>query len=292
MNGKFDETASGCDPGNIAADTVPRDGFQAARVLHLAGTRMDSLGDRVIEEAPIALVYNGVPFAVMMATPCDLQDFALGFALAEAIVENASEFELLDVLRSDRGVTLQGLIPAARFEVLQARRRSLAGRSGCGLCGIEALEDAVRPLPHVQSTAHVPRTAITDGMRALASGQSLNAMTGGAHGAAFIAAGEPPVVREDVGRHNALDKVIGALAATRPSRDDLFAHTSRGFAAITSRASWEMLHKAAHAGIAVVAAISAPTSLAIEAADEAGITLIAFARDESMNVYTHAERVT
>lgn len=248
--------------------------------------------DKVIVEAPIALVYNGVSFAVMMATPCDLKDFALGFALAEGIVASASEFELVDILQADRGVTLQGLIPDNRFEALQERRRSLAGRSGCGLCGIEALEDAVRPLPRVQCSASVSREAIAAGMRALARGQSLNALTGGAHAAAFIAADEPPIVREDVGRHNALDKVIGALASTRQSRDALFAHASAGFAAITSRASWEMVHKAAHAGIPVLAAISAPTSLAIEAANAAGITLIAFARDEAMNVYAHAERVT
>lgn len=270
----------------------PSRGLSMARTQRLGADGRDERLDQVIEEAPIALVYNGVPFAVMMATPCDLDDFALGFALAEGIVESTSEFELVDVLRSDRGVTLQGMIPAARFQVLQTRRRSLAGRSGCGLCGVEALEDAVRPLPQVQSAMCIPREAIAAGMRALASGQSLNAITGGAHAAAFVAAGEPALVREDVGRHNALDKVIGALAATRPSRDALFEHTSTGFAAITSRASWEMLHKAAHAGIAVVAAISAPTSLAIEAADAAGITLVAFARDESMNVYTHAERVT
>jgi len=291
MNRKFDGPIPHGDPRELAADTARR-GFRMAQVLHLARARMDSLDDRVIEEAPVALVYNGVPFAVMMATPCDLPDFALGFALAEGIVESASEFELVDVLRSDRGVSLQGLIPARQFEALQARRRSLAGRSGCGLCGVEALEDAVRPLPRVQSATRISRDAIAAGMRALAHGQSLNALTGGAHAAAFIAAGEPPIVREDVGRHNALDKVIGALASTRPSCDALFAHTSTGLAAITSRASWEMLHKAAHAGIAVVAAISAPTSLAIEAADAAGITLVAFARDESMNVYTHAECVT
>jgi formate dehydrogenase accessory protein FdhD len=183
------------------------------------------------------------------------------------------------------------LIPATRFEALQARRRNLTGRSGCGLCGVEALEDAVRPLPCVQSAVRFSRNEIAAGMRALARSQSLNAMTGGAHAAAFVVPGQPAIVREDVGRHNALDKVIGALASTRPDRDALFAHTSNGFAAITSRASWEMLHKAAHAGIAVVAAISAPTSLAIEAAGAAGITLIAFARDESMNIYTHAERM-
>src|SRR6185437_13719169 len=270
----------------------PGRGLSTARTQRIRKDRREENLDRVIEETPIALVYNGVPFAVMMATPCDLQDFALGFALAEGIVESPSEFEWVDVLRSDRGVTLQGLIPAARFKALQARRRSLAGRSGCGLCGVEALEDAVRPLPRVQSATRISPDAIAAGMRALARGQSLNSVTGGAHAAAFIASGEPAIVREDVGRHNALDKVIGALASTRQSRDALFAHTSTGFAAITSRASWEMLHKAAHAGIAVVTAISAPTSLAIEAADAAGITLVAFARDESMNVYTHTERVT
>jgi formate dehydrogenase accessory protein FdhD len=266
-------------------------GLRNVSGLRIRPLRREAFEDHAVEEVPVALLYNGVPFAVMMATPCDLQDFALGFALTEGIVESAAEFELVDVLRSDRGVALQGLIPPGRFEALQARRRSLAGRSGCGLCGIEALEDAVRPLPRVQSATRVSQGAIASGMRALAHGQSLNALTGGAHAAAFIAAGEPPIVREDVGRHNALDKVIGALASTKQSRDALFAHTSTGFAAITSRASWEMLHKAAHAGIAVVAAISAPTSLAIEAADAAGMTLVAFARDESMNVYTHTERV-
>ena len=269
----------------------PSRGLSMARTLRLGTDRRDERLDQVIEEAPVALVYNGVPFAVMMATPCDIEDFALGFALAEGIVESASEFELVDVLRSEHGITLQGLIPAARFEALQARRRSLTGRSGCGLCGIEALEDAVRPLPRVQSAARFSQNEITAGMRALARGQSLNAKTGGAHAAAFVVPDQPAIVREDVGRHNALDKVIGALASTRLDRDALFAHTSNGFAAITSRASWEMLHKAAHAGIAVVAAISAPTSLAIEAAEAAGITLIAFARDESMNIYTHAERM-
>jgi formate dehydrogenase accessory protein FdhD len=270
----------------------PSRGLSMARTQRLRADGRDERLDQVIEEAPVALVYNGVPFAVMMATPCDLEDFALGFALAEGIIESASEYGLIDVLRSDRGVTLQGLIPAARFEALQARRRNLTGRSGCGLCGVEALEDAVRPLPRVPSAARFSHDAIAAGMRALARGQSLNAMTGGAHAAAFVVPGQSASVREDVGRHNALDKVIGALASTRRNRDGLFAYTSTGFAAITSRASWEMLHKAAHAGIAVVAAISAPTSLAIEAAEAAGITLIAFARDESMNVYTHAERVT
>ncbi|TAN07349.1 MAG: formate dehydrogenase accessory sulfurtransferase FdhD [Rhodanobacteraceae bacterium] len=266
-------------------------GVSDLALLRLRPRGREQVADKVITEAPIALVYNGVPFAVMMATPCDLEDFALGFALAEGIVASPGEFELVDVLHSDRGVSLQGLIPQARFATLQQRRRSLAGRSGCGLCGIEALEDAVLPLPRIESTATFTRGAIAAGMHTLANSQPLNAATGGAHAAAFIAPGQPAIVREDVGRHNALDKTLGALAADTHSRDALLARTAQGFLAITSRASWEMVHKAAHAGIAVIAAISAPTSLAIQAADAAGITLIAFARDDAMNIYTHAGRV-
>ncbi len=265
-------------------------------VRNLPMARVDAHGrvhqsDQVIVEAPVALVYNGIPYAVMMATPCDLGDFALGFALAEGIVAGAAEFELVDVLRTPRGVTLQGLIPQPRFAALRQRRRNLAGRSGCGLCGVEALEDAVRPLPRATSPTLVARTEIATGMRALADGQSLNALTGGAHAAAFVAARQDPIVREDVGRHNALDKLVGALATDTHAREALAARAAEGFLAITSRASWEIVHKAAHAGIAVIAAISAPTSLAIEAAEAAGITLVAFARDDAMNIYTHPHRI-
>ena len=261
-------------------------GFQQREVLRVDATAREPLTDQVIEETPIALVYNGRSFAVMMATPRDLADFALGFALAEGIVATAGEFELVDTLGTEHGVSLQGLIPHGRFEALQRRRRSLAGRSGCGLCGIESLEDAVRPAPVVASRMRLERAAIAAGMRALADRQPLNAITGGAHAAAFVSGNGSVLVREDVGRHNALDKLIGARAI------DAGINASEGFLAITSRASWEMVHKAAHAGIAVIAAISAPTSLAIEAADAAGVTLIAFARDAAMNVYTHAGRVT
>ena len=263
------------------------DGFRELGVLRLGAAGREQVSDKVIAEAPVALVYNGVPFAVMMATPCDLDDFALGFALAEGIVASPVEFELVDVLKTERGISLQALIPHESFEALQRRKRSLSGRSGCGLCGIESLEEAVRPTPTVAHGPRLERAAIAAGMRALGQAQSLNAVTGGAHAAAFIAEDHPAMVREDVGRHNALDKLIGALARTSGAPP-----VANGFLAITSRASWEMVHKAAHAGIAVIAAISAPTSLAIEAADATGVTLIAFARDESMNVYTHARRVT
>ncbi|HJP96998.1 MAG TPA: formate dehydrogenase accessory sulfurtransferase FdhD [Rhodanobacteraceae bacterium] len=259
-------------------------GIEDLEVLHVAPRSRERLADRVIGEAPVAMVYNGVSFAVMLATPCDLEDFALGFALAEGIIAEPAEFELVDVLRTERGVSLQGLIPSRCFAALADRRRNLAGRSGCGLCGIESLEDAVRPVPRVASAANFSRDAIASGMRALAEAQPLNAATGGAHAAAFVGRDGTSTVREDVGRHNALDKLIGALASQGLTGAD-------GFLAITSRASWEIVHKAAHAGIAVIAAISAPTSLAVSAADAAGITLIAFARNEAMNVYTHANRI-
>jgi formate dehydrogenase accessory protein FdhD len=266
--------------------TEPRRGLSTAHTQRVGNDRRREVLDRVIEEAPVALVYNGVPFAVMMATPCDLEDFALGFALAEGIVASPGEFELVEALKTERGISLQGLIPGERFEALQRRKRSLSGRSGCGLCGIESLEEAVRPTPRVANGPDLDRATIAAGMRRLAQSQPLNAATGGAHAAAFISREHSPVVREDVGRHNALDKLIGALARTPGSPP-----VAAGFLAITSRASWEIVHKAAHAGIAVIAAISAPTSLAIEAADAAGITLIAFARDDSMNIYTHAARI-
>jgi formate dehydrogenase accessory protein FdhD len=269
-----------------AAPTHSDAGIRALNALRIGEAARSEHADHVVTEVPVALVYNGVPFAVMLATPCDLADFALGFALSEGIVANADEFELVDVLTTGGGITLQGLIPAQRFEALHARRRSLAGRSGCGLCGIEALEDAVRPVPVVSADPRLNRAHVSAGMRVLAAHQPLNSLTGGAHAAAFIAADRSGIVREDVGRHNALDKLIGALALDRNTR------ASDGFLAITSRASWEIVAKAAHAGIAVIAAISAPTSMAVEAADAAGITLIAFARDAAMNVYTHARRVT
>lgn len=269
-----------------AKDDSNAHGFRELAVLRVDATARASLADRVVVEAPIALVYNGQPFAVMMATPCDLEDFALGFALAEGIVATRDEFELVDALPTERGISLQGLIPPQRFEALRQRRRTLSGRSGCGLCGIESLEEAVRPAPSVASNLRLDHAVIAAGMRALAERQPLNTFTGGAHAAAFAAMDGTVLVREDVGRHNALDKLIGARAM------DARLHGVEGFLAITSRASWEMVHKAAHAGIAVIAAISAPTSLAVAAADAAGITLIAFARDATMNVYTHALRVT
>ena len=242
--------------------------------------------DSVIAETAIALLYNDQPHAVMMATPADLDDFALGFALSEGVVGDPDEFSLVDTVRHADGIALHGAIPQARFDALDARRRGLAGRSGCGLCGVESIDAAMRPPPTVTATARFTRGDVATALDLLASRQPLNDASGGVHAAGFFDPNAGTlVVREDVGRHNALDKMAGALA--RAGTDP-----SAGLLVITSRASYEMVHKAATCGIGLLVAISAPTDLAIRAADAAGLTLAAFARGEALNVYSHPHRLT
>jgi FdhD protein len=269
---------------------LPAAGLRGASALRIGHDGRGAFNDSVIEETPVAMLYNGIAYAVMMATPCDLEDFALGFALTEGVVEQAQEFELVDCLRSAHGISLQALIPQARLDALEQRKRNLAGRSGCGLCGVESLQEAVRPLRHVETGTCIATPMINRGLQQLTGWQPLNAASGGAHAAGFVYA-DGILVREDVGRHNALDKLIGALARGTDDRASTSWRAGEGLLAITSRASYEIVHKAASAGIAVIAAISAPTSLAIELAEQAGVTLIGFARDSGMNVYTHAQRL-
>lgn len=260
-------------------------GLRRLRAQRIHGVTRIEHEDAVVVETPIALLYNGLSFAVMMATPSDLEDFALGFALSEGIVARADEFRLVDTVRSDAGIALHGAIPQARYDALEGRRRNLEGRSGCGLCGVESLREAVRPVPVVTGGTIVSTTMIRTALAGLANQQPLNALSGGVHAAGFVHPGGL-FVREDVGRHNALDKLIGALA-----RHPDIADRSGGFLVITSRASFEIVHKAATAGIATVVAISAPTDLAIRIAEQAGITLAAFARGDTFNVYTHPGRI-
>jgi formate dehydrogenase accessory protein FdhD len=256
-------------------------GLKPALGLRVEGGHGESFIDHVVEETPVALLYNGRSYAVMMATPCDLQDFALGFALTEGIVGHADEFRLVDCLRTTHGISLQAAIPQGRFDALAERSRNLAGRSGCGLCGVETLEAAIRPVRRLDDRSSVSAAAISDGLYQLAQAQPLNRISGGVHAAGFVHA-NGILVREDVGRHNALDKLVGALA---------IATVGAGFLVITSRASYEIVHKAAAAGIAIVVAMSAPTDLAIRLAAEADITLAAFARGQTMTVYTRTDRV-
>ncbi len=251
---------------------------KAIRIDHGQRSEFD---DQVIEELPIAMLYNGVSYAVMMATPSDLEDFALGFSLSEGIIENIEQFSFIEAVQNDLGLSIETAIPQARFDLLAERRRNIAGASGCGLCGIESLQAAMRSAPRVNSAPRISIAAITKGVQALSERQPLNQKSGGVHAAAFVHA-DGILVREDVGRHNALDKLIGALAK-QDSGD--------GFLVLSSRASYELVHKAATANIGIVVAISAPTSMAIQLAESCGITLICFARGEQMNVYTHAARV-
>lgn len=251
-----------------------------------AGTRS------VPEETPVAITYNRATYAVMMATPADLEDFALGFSLTEGVVSAPDDIEDLEIVPAEGGIELRLTIAPARAATLIERRRYLAGATGCGLCGMESLAEAVRPLPRVPEGLRVAPAVIGAAMATLAPAQSLNEATSAVHGAGFFLPQQGLLaLREDVGRHNALDKLVGALATDTHAREALAARAAEGFLAITSRASWEIVHKAAHAGIAVIAAISAPTSLAIEAAEAAGITLVAFARDDAMNIYTHPHRI-
>jgi formate dehydrogenase accessory protein FdhD len=255
--------------------------IEAVSAVRIEGDARSGFADEVIAEAPIALLYNGLAFAVMLATPADLEDFALGFSLSEGIVADAGQWQLLERVDTTDGITLDMAIPQARADTLDGRRRRLAGHSGCGLCGVESLQAALPPVAPVTRGEAVPAERIREALAQLAERQPLNHRSGGVHAAAFVHAGGL-LVREDVGRHNALDKVLGARAR---------AGLGDGFLVVTSRASVEMVHKAATMGIGLLVAISAPTSLAIALADEAGLTLAAFARGEAMTVYTHPDGI-
>ena len=264
-------------------------GLRLHGALRIADGEAQPRDEWVIEETPVALLYNDLPFAVMMATPTDLDDFALGFALCEGIVDDPGEFALVDIVRSDDGIALHAAIPQARYDRLAARTRTLEGRSGCGLCGAEALQSVLAPLPRVSTQARASAARIHDTLARMTAAQALNARSGGAHAAACAGANaddDALLVREDVGRHNAVDKVVGACLRARPhaGHDD-------ALLAVTSRASFEIVRKAARAGIGIVAAVSAPTDLAIRQADAAGIALVAFARDGRMTVYSRPERI-
>lgn len=235
--------------------------------------------DRVAEESPVALEYNGISHAVMLASPGDLEEFALGFSLSEGILEHADELYECDVQPGCDGYTVTMRIASSCFHRLKDKRRSLTGRTGCGLCGAETLAQAIRRPPPVAGSAAFTLQQIKQGMAAMQAQQYLQQRTGATHGAAWMdAEGRIVLVREDVGRHNALDKLIGAMAI-RGIR------ASGGAALITSRASYEMVQKCATVGIAFLAAISAPTALAIRLAEQTGVTLIGFVRERGHVVY-------
>ena len=256
---------------------------RAAKRLTAAGG--EALDEIVAEEVAVALVYNGISHAVMMATPCDLEDFARGFSLTERIVDKPSEIYDIEVEPVEGGIEVRLDIAAQHMARLRERRRSLAGRTGCGLCGVDSIEAAMRPVTVVGDAPPVSRGAIERAMAALPLEQRINRVNGATHAAGWARPdGALLAVREDVGRHNALDKLGGALAKSGALQPG-------GFVVVTSRCSYEMVHKAAALGAAAIAAVSAPTSLAIETAEQAGIALAAFVRDGRLTVYANADRI-
>lgn len=242
--------------------------------------------DMLADEVPVALVYNGISHAVMMATPSDLEDFALGFSLTEALIDHPGECYGIDIEAGGAGVAVHLDVASRAFMALKERRRSLAGRTGCGLCGVDSLDQVYRTLPGRRSDAVLTGAAVRAALAALPGRQALNGVTGATHAAAWCdLAGNLAVVREDVGRHNALDKVVGALA-----RDPALRAVD-GFALVTSRVSVEMVQKAAMAGAAGIVGVSAPTATAVRMAEGAGMVLLAFARGDRFTCYAGRERL-
>jgi FdhD protein len=246
-----------------------------------ASTRM------VPEETPIALSYAGTTHAVMMASPADFEDFALGFSLTEGIIASPDEIEAIEVEDHGAGVDIQIRLKDQANTRFQARRRRLAGPVGCGLCGIESIEEAMRSVPEVGATSlDLTAADIVQSVRLLSKMQPLHAETGAVHAAGFYIPGQGIIAaREDVGRHNALDKLAGALARKGVAG-------SSGAVIVTSRVSVEMVQKTAAIGAAFIVAVSAPTALAIRTAEEAGMTLIALVRGDDFDIFTHPHRIT
>jgi len=259
---------------------------QPASVRRVArdGTAMDRI-DVLAEETPVALVYNGISHAVMMASPADLEDFALGFSVSEGIADGKEDLGAIEAVAVESGIEVRIELSSGAFWRLKERRRTLAGRTGCGLCGVDSLEQTVRAMQPVAADLRVSLDAIHRALDNLPEAQANNRATRSMHAAAFATAqGELKLVREDVGRHNALDKLIGAML--RSGLDP-----ASGVCLITSRCSYEMVQKAVVTGFPILAAVSAPTLMARRLAEAHNLTLIALARHDSAVLVSHPERV-
>jgi FdhD protein len=259
---------------------------QPYRVARCNNTAPVELLDDVAEEVPVSLVFNGMPHVVMLATPTNLEEFALGFSITEGLIANAGEMLSVKVYYHTNGIEVQCKIPEHRFACLANKQRNLAGRTGCGLCGASTLQQAIREPNTVDCSLLISDSDLQAALSDINHRQTLNQLTGAVHAAAWVVPGQGVVaLREDVGRHNALDKLIGCIVGQHYD-------VAKGFVLVTSRASYEMVQKTTAANIQLLAAISAPTGLAIRMADTAGLTLIGFARPKQYVVYTHAKRIT
>lgn len=258
--------------------------YQPISVERFKNSELSVVEDFVAEEVPVVLMYNGVSHVVMLATPTNLEDFALGFSLTEGIIANASELESVKIYQRSNGIEIQLKIPEIRFQCLSDKGRNLTGRTGCGLCGATTLKQAIKPPRCVSGDLKIDIKHLATGLKNLSQHQKLNQITGSIHAVAWVSPEKGIVeLREDVGRHNALDKLIGALLKRQTD-------FKTGFMITTSRASYELVQKATAVGVTILAAISAPTALAIRLAQESGLTLIGFARDETCVIYSHSQR--
>jgi FdhD protein len=260
-----------------AVQCVPRQAWRDGSTL---------IGERTLaEEVPVAFSYNGVTHAVLMATPDDLEDFALGFTYTEGIITAATEIAELTVVSVAEGIVLRMWLTGDRSDAFAARRRRFVGPAGCGMCGLESLAEANRAIPMAGDDLQVSQQNIEEAVAALPARQQLNMQTRAVHAAAFWRPNQSLVLREDVGRHNALDKLAGALMRTGSS-------AAEGVVVLSSRVSIELVQKVAMMGAAIIVGVSAPTALAVRTAEMAGLTLVGIARDDGFEVFTHPERIT
>jgi FdhD protein len=284
------DTAAAVPLSSAAAQQLPLElgwpSYQQSTVDRWRGELHERKKDFIAEEVPISLIYNGLPHVVMLATPTDLEEFALGFSITEGIIKNPQELLSARIYNRSNGIEVQLKIPDHRFQCLADKGRNLTGRTGCGLCGASTLRQAIRQPSPVKGDLTLSAAELRSVLMDIKQHQTLNLLTGAVHAAAWAAPGQGILnTREDVGRHNALDKLIGLLL--RSGKD-----LSTGFVIVTSRASYEMVQKTAWVGITLLAAVSAPTGLAIRLANDTGLTLIGFARDDQHVVYTHPQRLT
>ena len=241
--------------------------------------------ERVVEETPVAIIYNGIPHVVMMATPQDLEDFALGFSITEELIRTPADLQRIEIVRYSQGIELQTTVAAECEAVIAPRTRQLTGRTGCGICGADSLAAVLKTLHNVAAGRPIAPEAIQAALAGLTRHQALNDAAGAVHAAGWATAeGTIELAREDVGRHNALDKLVGAVLKRGID-------PATGFVVVTSRASFEMVQKTAALGAPLLAAISGPTGLAVRVAEQSGLTLVGFARGADLTVYTHPDRI-